>query len=261
MNSPFPGMDPYLEQHWRDVHQSLVIYARDQLQPNLPDDLKARVEERVFVESEGSERNIYPDVRIFEKPRRSAGSRRAKSGVALAEPWRIRVPGDLVKEGFVEIRDVANGNRVITVIEIISLSNKLPGEGRRVYTRKRQELLGGGVSLVEIDFLRSGEHVANIPTANLAELAQFAYVASVRRGWDLDTWEVYPISIRERLPAIGIPLRDGEDDAPLDLQELIELAYRNGAYDDLDYRRDPKPPLGSADAAWADALLREKGLR
>lgn len=23
MNSPFPGMDPYLEERWRDVHQSL----------------------------------------------------------------------------------------------------------------------------------------------------------------------------------------------------------------------------------------------
>ena len=36
MPSPFPGMDPYLEQHWGDVHTSLVIYARNQLQKVLP---------------------------------------------------------------------------------------------------------------------------------------------------------------------------------------------------------------------------------
>ena len=40
MNSPFPGMDPYLERHWGDVHQALVTYIRDQLQPSLPDDLR-----------------------------------------------------------------------------------------------------------------------------------------------------------------------------------------------------------------------------
>ena len=33
MASPFPGMDPYLEQFWGDVHHALITYARDQLQP------------------------------------------------------------------------------------------------------------------------------------------------------------------------------------------------------------------------------------
>src|SRR5256885_6518067 len=52
VKSPFPGMDPYLEARWGDVHQSLITYARDALQPNLPPDLRARVEERVFVQTE-----------------------------------------------------------------------------------------------------------------------------------------------------------------------------------------------------------------
>ena len=29
MPSPFPGMDPYLEAHRRDVHARLIIYASD----------------------------------------------------------------------------------------------------------------------------------------------------------------------------------------------------------------------------------------
>ena len=36
MDSPFPGMDPYLEQHWRSVHHRLITYAGDQLQSGLP---------------------------------------------------------------------------------------------------------------------------------------------------------------------------------------------------------------------------------
>lgn len=63
MKSPFPGMDPYLEQFWRDVHHGLITYARDQLQPNLPESLRARMEERVFVESDDAQyRSPFPDV-------------------------------------------------------------------------------------------------------------------------------------------------------------------------------------------------------
>ena len=36
MKSPFPGMDPHLEAHWRDVHARLIFYACDQLEPQLP---------------------------------------------------------------------------------------------------------------------------------------------------------------------------------------------------------------------------------
>ena len=67
--------------------------------------------------------------------------------------------------------------------------------------------------------------------------------------------------LRERLPAVRIPLRQSDDDVPLELQPLIERAYDYGAYDDIDYHRDPEPPLGPEDAAWADQLLRSKGLR
>src|SRR5437588_710249 len=46
--SPFPGMDPYLERYWGGIPHTLITYARDHLQEALPDDLRARVEERVF---------------------------------------------------------------------------------------------------------------------------------------------------------------------------------------------------------------------
>ena len=49
--SPFPGMNPWLEKHWGDVHQAMITYARDAIQPQLPDDLVARTEERVFLET------------------------------------------------------------------------------------------------------------------------------------------------------------------------------------------------------------------
>ena len=59
MASPFPGMDPYLESHWRDIHASLIIYARDALQGVLPGSLRARVEEAVLLETAKGPRD-YP---------------------------------------------------------------------------------------------------------------------------------------------------------------------------------------------------------
>src|SRR5260370_20141336 len=73
MPSPFPGMDPYLEQFWGDVHARLIIYASDQLQGVLPRDLRARVQERVFVDAPQTvERDVYPDVRVVERGRGAA---------------------------------------------------------------------------------------------------------------------------------------------------------------------------------------------
>ncbi len=70
MPSPFPGMDPYLESHWGDVHTSFVTYARDALQKRLPADLRARIEECVSVESPlEKDRKRKPDVRVVEDPR------------------------------------------------------------------------------------------------------------------------------------------------------------------------------------------------
>ena len=67
--------------------------------------------------------------------------------------------------------------------------------------------------------------------------------------------------LRERLPIISIPLRATDSDVPLDLQPLLDLAYRNGTYDDTDYSANPVPPLDREDAAWAEGILRAKSLR
>ena len=68
MPRSFPGMDPYLEAHWRDVHASLIIYTRDALRGLLPQSLRARVEERVLLATAAGfgESWLFPDVRVVE---------------------------------------------------------------------------------------------------------------------------------------------------------------------------------------------------
>lgn len=151
---------------------------------------------------------------------------------------------------------------MVTVIEVLSLSNKLPGEGRDLYLKKRTELKHGGVSLVEIDLLRAGERLLPVPSRLVPDSHRTPYQVCVRRGWQPATVELYRVPLRERLPVIKVPLREADRDVPLDLQALIDQCYGNGGYDDdLDYRIPLDPPLEADDAAWADALLRSQGRR
>jgi Protein of unknown function (DUF4058) len=108
MRSPFPGMDPYLEQYWGDIHHRLIVYLSDALQKELPGDLRARVDERVFVEpDEGMPRGIVPDVRVVERGRQLHPRPRAGNGVATAEPLIVHMEQDEpVRQGFIEIIDI-----------------------------------------------------------------------------------------------------------------------------------------------------------
>src|SRR4029077_2091398 len=94
MRSPFPGMDPYLEPHWGDVHQAFITYVRDSLQPQLPAHLRARMQERVYIElPEGLRREYFPVVRVLENPgpgaSKAVGVAEEPAGVAVAEPLWI----------------------------------------------------------------------------------------------------------------------------------------------------------------------------
>jgi hypothetical protein len=279
MKSPFPGMDPYLERHWGDVHQSAITYIRDWLQPRLPGDLRARTRERVFIDVPDPLRGeYYPDVRVVESRARSqvAGSTAVvadpstgtetaaemDSGVlSPAEPLLIHLDIEPVTEGYIEIIDVKSGHRVVTTIELLSVANKRPGEGRRLYLKKRKDHQAASVNLVEIDLLRRGRPVMMVGKDRLPLSVRTAYQVCVWRGSRPNLVEVYRVPIRERLPVISIPLRPADPDVALDLQTIVEQCYRNGGYDDIDYTAEADPSLKTADAKWADALLRELGRR
>jgi hypothetical protein len=257
-------MDPYLEAHWRDVHARLVIYASDSLQGALPPSLRARVEERVLLETPQGlgDHPLYPDVRVVEFAAKRGLEERPPAGVAVAEPLLVDVEAEPATETFLEIIDRSSGNRVVTVIEFLSPSNKSPGANRELYLRKQREACASDANLVEIDLNRFGTHTLAFPLDHIKPQGRTAYMACVRRATRRGQAEVYPLPLWERLPAVKVPLRPGDADVPLDLQALVEQCYRNGGYEGtLNYALDPDPPLSGADEEWADGWLHEKGLR
>jgi len=253
-------MDPYLEKYWRDVHARFIIYSGDQLNGSLPRDLRCRVEERIVVEpDEEGRRSIYPDARIFEQPSRGGGANVATVAVLeqpmLGEPLIIPSTQEEITETYLEIIDVSSGNKVVTVIEVLSLANKRPGPGQDQYLKKQEELLKSDVSLVEIDLLRGGQRVQAARETSLPRKARTPYRVCVRRARKPNQFEFYPLPLRDPLVGIRIPLRESDADAALLLQELIGQCYRHGRYDDIDYRVPPEPPLSDDDAEWARTLI------
>ena len=116
MASPFPGMDPYLEQsaYWSSFHTKLIAEFARVVSSMLPTDYYVEI---------GSQTAISP---------------------APVE----------IKQRYVEVREMGS-NAVITVIELLSPVNKRAGKGRDAYEEKRLSVLGSASHFVEIDLLRS----------------------------------------------------------------------------------------------------------
>jgi hypothetical protein len=249
-------MDPWLETPdvWRGLHALLIGYTVEQLQPQLiPRGYYADIEERIWLEEGG----VYPDVTVV---RYSTSQPAATATVATSKPLLIHRLEEEMREGFVQIREKA-GHRLITSIEILSPVNKSHSKGRRLVRKKQRELRAGGINLVEIDLLRQGRHALTAPQRLLDALKPWDYVVGVWRPKVTDH-EVYKIMLRDRLPCIGVPLKAGDEDVPLDLQAVLDRAYDVGPYRvKLDYARPPLVSLNEDDAAWADQLLRKTGLR
>jgi hypothetical protein len=178
--------------------------------------------------------------------------------VTVAEPLLLLVPEPEV-DRHVEILDPASGGRVVTAIEVLSPSNKLPGRTRAAYRSKQRAFLAGGVNLVEIDLIRQGRWVFSADESMLSAQKRTAYMACVFRATQPDVRAIYRFPLRERLPRIAIPLRPGDRDVALDLQEVLDQAYEHGRYDRTNYQRPLDPPLTPDEAAWANEILRKAG--
>lgn len=262
--NPLPGMNPWLEARWPDIHTRLTTYSADAIQEQLPPDLFARTEEYLSVQQPlGPARRISPDASVIEAPDvlASSSSRNAEGKSAvLDEPVRL-FSGNLTQTlRYITITD-AGGNRVVTTIEFLSPANKVTREGRDQYRNKRQTLIEGGASIVEIDLTRRGEWVLAIDESSVPDELRDPYRICVLRHGVIDQVEMYPASFAFPLPNIRIPLRPEDDDIGLSLQPLIDQAYVKGRYGLIDYEVAPLPRLTDHQQSWLRSYLDDRSAR
>ena len=162
MPSPFPGMDPYLEDpaRWPGFHHPFITFTASALNADLPEQYVAECGERLYVVP--SQRDIYPDSAVIQRPvKRETGPSQTGSAAGTLTsdtPWVLPAVEEEHREGFVQILKVGDEGQIITVIEVLSPSNKSANhDGRRLYLLKQAELLQSRIHLIEIDLLRQGE--------------------------------------------------------------------------------------------------------
>jgi len=162
-----------------------------------------------------------------------------------------------VHEAYLTILD-RESHRIITIIELLSPANKIPNSpGRESFEQKRRDVMYSPTHWVEIDLLR-GKRMVPVPK----KVGPHQYLVHISRRKLRPRGQLWGIRLPQRLPVIPIPLKAGDPDGRLDLQAALDAAYDRAAYDlRIDYRKEPKPPLEDQLAAWADQLLRSKGLR
>jgi len=240
MPSPFPGMNPYLEQSdaWQDFHQSFLILARGSLSNQVGPNYLVKVEVRLILHERSAEERRFigiADVGVAE-----AGERKAKAvATVLQAPVSLQLPAvEVEKHLSLEIRDRRN-RRVITVLELLSPANKTGGEDRDDYLAKRRQVLAGHTHLVEIDLRRGGQRPSP------PELPACDYYALVSRYVDRPRVGFWPIGLREPLPNLPVPLADTDPPVHLDLKAVIDQTYDLADYGKYIYQEIPEPPLAA----------------
>lgn len=256
--SPFPGMDPYLELHWGDVHTRLMVYVSNQINSQLPDELQARVEESTAIQIEDdTRRTVFPDVRVVEdrspEPSGGGGVAVATEALVAAKPIIIKVEIEPRTRRVVEIVDISSDDRVVTAIEVLSPSNKEGAQNRQAYKQKRDAYIDARVNLVEIDLVRQGAHSLAIPEQFVPPQHRNQYMTCVHRTNKPFQYEIYPMPLRQRLPDVSIPLRRGDNDVLLQTQTLIDQCYQDGRYWRTDYSSPLCPVFSDEDVLWIDS--------
>jgi len=260
-------MDPYLEYPglWPDVHHNLISGCQGLLSAQLRPKYVVRVGERTYITDESDPTLALqlrlPDVEVASQPGWE-GTFVSPPGDAtqleIAEPvvattWFE----EEIHEAFLRIID-RESRDVVTFIEILSPSNKVPGSpGLKSFAEKRREVMHSPSHWVEIDLLR-GARMVRVPR----KAGRHEYLVHVSKENLRPRGLLYPIRLARRLPVIPIPLKPEDPDARLDLQAMLDFACDRAGYDlEIDYRKEPQPPLAAELAAWADQLLKSKGLR
>jgi hypothetical protein len=220
-------MDPFLEEEkiWPVFHHHLVACLYQTLLPGLVDRYRARVGHRKYT----TEQALFTSI--------------------------VREDHE---EEFIEVRQRTD-NRLITLVDVVSPSNKTTTGGRQAYLDKRKEAKNAGASLVEIDLVMQGQPMLDYSREGLPD---WDHAVTVTRSTQPERYEIYTATLQKKLPKFRLPLAADDRDTVLDLQATFGRCFDQGNFaTQVDYKRDPATRLSDDNRRWLDQLLKQQKLR
>lgn len=227
MASPFPGMDPYLEVGplWGELHGQLATALYQSLAPALSDRYRAKPVTRQY----------SVEVVLFTSVNQEQRS-----------------------EPYVDVR-TRSDPKWVTMIDIVSPTNKTTAEGRAAYLATRADAMRHGANVVEIDLVLDGKPTLDYDRSGLPE---WDYAVTVTRATAPERHEIYTATLQKPLPKFRLPLLADHRDLLVDLQAAFSKAYEQCKFDaKVDYASDPAVPLSDESRAWLRDLLKRHKLR
>ncbi|HLJ94124.1 MAG TPA: DUF4058 family protein [Gemmataceae bacterium] len=227
MPSPFPGMDPYLEEEslWPAFHHQLITSLYQVLLPGLVDRYRARVAQRHYT----TEQPLFTSIMREEH-----------------------------HEEYIEIRQRSDA-RLVTLVDVASPANKTTDSGRQAYLEKRREGKNAGASLVEIDLVIQGQPMLDYSREGLPD---WDYAVTVTRSTQPDRFEIYTATLQKRLPRFRLPLAADDRDTVVDLHTIFTRSFDQGNFAaKIGYQRDPPISLTEEKRRWLDEWLKQQKLR
>jgi hypothetical protein len=246
-------MNPYLEQVgvWKQFHQQFCTRFMELLVPQVRPEFFVKIEEHVYVHDVTEQERILVGFADVSVTRPEASQSCPHSPFAILEaPLEIEIPiiSKIERVPYLEVRD-REDRLVVTVIELLSPTNKRIGDDRNAFLAKRRNLLRSDAHYVEIDLLRGG------PRLPLKDEPSCDYYVIVSRAERRPMTGMWPLRLRDRLPEIPIPLREPHAEARIDLQAILHHVYDVAGYEDYLYQSQPQPRLHPEDEAWARQLI------
>jgi hypothetical protein len=203
MPSPFPGMDPYLEDRtlWPSFHQQLVNCLYQIVLPALVDRYRARVVQRSYA------------------------------------PEHPSFPSELHEE-YLEIRQRSDG-QLISALDTVTPANKITLAGRRAYLEVRSQFRAANSNIVEIDLVLQGQPMLAYSRDGLPP---WDYAVTVTRATNPERYEIYAATLQKRLPRFRLPLAADDRDTVLDLHAtslapMRRATLRPGSITDTNHRQ------------------------
>jgi hypothetical protein len=221
--SPFPGMDPYLEDNilWPLFHHQFVMCLFQILLPNMTDRYGARVAQRSYRADKAD-------------------------------------PGDETHEDYLEIRQRSDG-QLVTLLDLVSPANRTTAAGRAAYHETRRAARAVTAGVVEIDLVLQGLPMLDYSRDGLPT---WDYAVTVTRPTYPDRYEIYTTTFQKRLPSFKLPLAVGDRETILNLQTAFTRCYDQANFAaKIDYNRDPCTPLSETNLQWLEETLVQKNLR